>query len=205
MVNVFYLTENEVAYLRDMLSDSQATVLWLYAPGFAAPGRLDPRQMERLTGFTFNILEEPGPMMIRSDMAEGGEEISIRFGTKKERYPRFAVADPDAEALGYWVDRHEVAWAWKELEGWNSVYIGAAPIPVEVLRWLGRKAGVEFWSTQPDIVKATQDAAMIVATQEGRRILRLPAPMACMDGGSIGIEHPIDMDFGEVKVFIAPP
>ena len=203
MVNVFYLAEDEATYLRDILRDSQATVIWFYAPGFVTPKGLDLKQMERLTGFNFSVIEEPGPMMIRSDIEETDERITLRFGVKKHYYPRFSIVDKDCRALGYWTDGNEVAFAWKELDGWNSVYIGAAPIPVEILRWLARKAQADLWSTQPDIIKATRDAAMIVATQEGKRVLRLPKPMACVDGGPMGIEHHLEMDFGEVKILTA--
>ncbi|MGH7456842.1 MAG: hypothetical protein ACRENG_36165, partial [bacterium] len=177
MVNLFYLTSDEVSFLREILRNSGITVVWYYAPGFVTPEKLDLAQMERLTGFRFNLITAPGPMLIQAR-----SDHDLQFGVKSPQYPRFGVKDQEAMALGYWTDCHEVAFAWKEFEGWNSVYVGSAPLPVEILRWLTKRAGAELWSTQPDIVMATQDAAVIVATSEGERTLTLPKPMAALDG-----------------------
>ncbi len=197
MVNIFYLTEEEVYFLKEIFKNSGSTVIWFYAPGFVNPERLDLAQMERLTGFKFKIIEEPRPMMIRCQF----DSIKLSFGTKKERFPRFAVIDDNAETLAFWEDRSEVAFAWKEIDGWNSVYVGTAPLPVEILRWLAQKSGAKLWSTEPDIVRATEDAAMIVATQKGIRTLNLPKSMRDIDTGKIAVEHYLNLETGEVRIF----
>jgi hypothetical protein len=43
---------------------------------------------------------------------------------------------------------------------------------------------------------------MIVATDDGERIVRFPAPMAPVEGGSAKREHRLNMRFGDVKVFV---
>ncbi len=201
MVNLFYLTAEEVAYLREILRNSRATVVWYYAPGFVTPEKLDLAQMERLTGFRFNLIAEPGPMLIQARLDDDHAPIDLQFGVKQRRHPRFGVKDQDAAALGYWTDCNEVAFAWKEVEGWNSVYAGSAPLPVEILRWLARRAGAELWSTQPDIVMATQDTAMLVATSEGERTFTLPKPMAALDGEQMRQVYDLNVEMGEVKIF----
>jgi ABC-type enterochelin transport system ATPase subunit len=81
------------------------------------------------------------------------------------------------------------------------VYVGAAPLPAEILRWLALRAGAELWSTQPDIVMATQEAAMIVATSEGERTFTLPKPMAVFDGEEMRQVYDLNMEMGEVRIF----
>ena len=201
MPNVFYLTSEEVTSLRNILKDSNTTVVWYYAPGFVAMEKLDLNQMERLTGFNFKVIEQPGPMMIRSNIKEDAHKIEMEFGVKKQQYPRFSVIDNDRHTLGYWVDNDEVAFAMKEFDGWTSVYVGAAPLPVEILRWLAIKSNADIWCDKPDIINATIDAVMIVATEKGDRILRLPKPMVSIDGGQAAVEHFLSMDLGEVKIF----
>jgi hypothetical protein len=197
MVNLFYLTEKEVDVLREIFKNSSATVVWFYAPGFVSSEKLDLEQMERLTGFKFKVNDQPGPMLIRCQF----DNIELTFGTRKERFPRFVVADKKAEPLGFWADRNEVAFAWKEVEGWNSVYVGTAPLPVEILRWLTQKSGARLWSMKPDIVRATEDAAMIVATEDGERLFHLAKEMKEVDSEKLEKEHRLNLEMGTVRIF----
>ena len=77
MINLFYLTEKEVDDLLDIFENSNAYVVWFYAPGFVSPDKLNLAQMERLTGFRFKVLTEPGQMLI--DAAIPNTEIQLRF------------------------------------------------------------------------------------------------------------------------------
>ncbi len=197
MVNLFYLTEKEVHYLREIFKNSDATIVWFYAPGFVNPEKLDLEQMKRLTGFNFKIIEEPAQMMIRCQF----NDVKLTFGTKKERFPRFSVVDDKAEPLGFWTDRDEVAFAWKEMDGWNSVYVGTAPLPLEILRSLAQKSGAKLWSTKPDIVRATEDTAMIVATETGGRMFHLAKQMKDVENGKMAKEHHLKLEMGEVRIF----
>ncbi len=201
MVNLFNLTPDEVSRLKAFLKNSGMTIVWYYAPGFIAPNKLDLKQMEELTGFRFKILKEPGPMLIRSAIEENNQPIKMLFGVKANRSPRFAVVDSESQSLGTWQDNNEVAFAIKELEGYKSVYVGTAPLPAQILRWLAQQAEVPLWSSKPDIIRATRDTAMIVATEKGERKLTLPKPMVSIEGGKAAREHLLDMDFGEVKIF----
>jgi hypothetical protein len=205
MVNLFYLTEDEVSSLREILQNSRAMVVWYYAPGFVIPSRLDLEQMERLTGFRFKIITEPGPMLIRSHLKNRDESIDVQFGVKQSRFPRFGVQDEEAIALGYWIDCREIAFALKKYDGWNSVYVGSAPVPVEILRWLANQAGADLWSTLPDIVVATEDAAMIVATSTGERKLSLPKPMAGLGSDEVRRQYDLKMEMGDLKIFTEAP
>jgi len=201
MPNLFYLTGDEVTLLRTILKDSGTTVVWYYAPGFVTPKKLDLKQMERLTGFYFNIIEEPGPLMIDSKIDKAG--IEMKFGVNKPQYPRFSVTDKNVEVFGHWTDRKEVAFAMKEFDGWKSIYLGAAPLPIEILRWLAEQADVRIWCSKPDIVYATLDAVMIVATEKGERELKFTEPMLSTEGGNFAKIYRLDMEFGGVRIFTA--
>ncbi len=199
MTNLFYLTNGEIESLHALLKNSNATVVWYYAPGFIAPDKLDLSRMERLTGFRFRFTSSPGPMLIRSEWKD--KKAGLLFGVKQHEYPRFAVCDEEATALGYWHDCEEVAFASKPYQGWNSVYAGSAPLPVEILRELAQRSGAALWSTQPDIVIAAEDAAMMVATTEGERTLTLPKLMTCLESGETQCNHLLNLELGEVRFF----
>jgi len=203
-VNTFLLTAEETAQLRANLRDSGTTVVWYYAPGFITPDRLNLAQMEQLTGFTYDVLETPGPMMIHGRMKGSGADVDMSFGVNESHYPRFVVKEKGVEILGEWSDGVGTAFAVKAHEGYTSVYVGTAPLPVQLLRLLAERAGVRMWSSMNDIIYATEDAAMIVATQSGARTLTLPKPMISMDGGSPSRVHNLQMDTGDVGIFLTP-
>jgi hypothetical protein len=202
MVNLFTMDQAEANRIRTMMEGSGATVVWYYAPGYITPDRFDLGQMERLTGFRFEVLLEPGPMQIRVE-STGKVEATV-FGTRKPQKPRFAVLDTDAEVLGRWVDNSRPAFVRKAEKGWTSVYVGAAPLTVDVLRSLAQDAGVALWSDRTDIVYATRDAATVIATEEGERTLTFPKAMRPVEGGDASMIHRVTMAFGDVRVFIAP-
>ena len=202
MVNLFTMDRAEADRIRGMMEGSGVTVVWYYAPGFIAPDKFDLEQMQGLTGFQFEILSEPGPMQIRLERT--GEGRTTLFGTRKAQKPRFAVRDPDVEVLGRWIDNDRPAFVRKAEKGWTSVYVGAAPMTADVLRTLVEDAGLPLWSDRPDIVYATRDAVTVIATAQGERTLRFPRAMRPVDGGAPSMIHRVTMDFGEVRLFIAP-
>jgi hypothetical protein len=205
MVNTFFLTSEEVKQLQDLFRGSGVTVVWYYAPGYIGPDHFEPKQMEALTGFTFKRIDEPGPMMIRCLIDDAGTKFFRDFGVKKPHYPRFAVVQREKDGVrvhGRWTDNGEIAFASKEHDGFTSFYAGTGPLPVEVLRWMATKAGVKMWSSKPDNVRASEGAAMIVASDNGERLVRFPAPMASIEGGTAKREHRLTMEFGEVRVFV---
>jgi beta-galactosidase len=203
MVNTFTMNSAEVDRMRGMLEGSGTTVVWYYAPGYITPEKLDLEQMQRLTGFKFEMLPDPGPMQIRTVATADGR--STVFGTKKHQKPRFAVLDKDVKVLGHWVDNNRPAFVKKAEKGWTSIYVGAAPMTAEMLRVLLQEAGVGLWSNQADIVYATKDAAAVIATVAGDRTLTFPKPMVSVEkGGEASQVHKVMMEFGETRVFIAP-
>jgi hypothetical protein len=202
VVNAFLLLPEEADRIRDLLRGSGCLVIWYYAPGFITPDRLDLEQMEGLTGFHFSILEEPGPMMIRTDAGE--KEFPPAFGVDEKHYPRFTVLDAGVEVLGEWSDGSGVGFALREYEGHTSVYVGTAPVPSGVIRTLAHRAGVRLWSSKQDIVYATHDAAMLVATEPGSRTFTLPRPMTASGGGPATEKHQLDLQYGDVRIFHVP-
>ncbi len=205
MVNTFSLLPDEVQQLQTLFEGTGATVVWFYAPGYIGERRFEPAQMEKLTGFAFKRIDSPGPMMIRCTIEENDLKFFREFGVAKHHYPRFAVLPRKGEVVrihGTWSDNDEIAFASREYNGFTSVYAGTGPLPVEVLRWLAGRAGVRLWSSKPDNVRATRDAAMLVASDEGERVLRLPRAMAPAQGGVAATEHRLSMEFGEVRLFV---
>ncbi len=203
VVNSFLLSPEECERLRSALRGSGTTVVWYYAPGFVRPDRLDLRQMEQLTGFTYSVKESPAPMLIRSTRSDGTGGVQRSFGVSDAHYPRFVVSDRNAEILGEWSDGAGPAFARTSHDGYTSVYVGSAPVPADILRELAQRAGVSMWSSRKDIVCGTHDAAMLVATDKGERTLTLPRPMRRLGGGDPAAVHRLTMETGDVEIFAA--
>ena len=198
--NWFLMDPDTVEDLHTKLKGSGATVVWYYAPGLLTPDGVDLDQMARLTGFSLRELVDPGVMMIQAKIPDGPE---MSFGVMSPEYysPRFAINDPESETLGTWAGRGGPAFARKTMDGWTSVYVGTAPLPVEILRWLAAEAGVESWADRPAIVQATRGAAMVVATEAGPHTVTLPVSMRTEDGEEQRREHQIELAFGDVRLF----
>ena len=200
--NAFMLSTKEIDDLRAMLAGSGVTVVWYYAPGLLGPEGADPARMRRLTGFTFRPLDDPGPLLIDVERPDGA---SSRFGVMSPAYyhPRFAVRDEDVEVLGRWTTPRRPALARKPMDGWTSVYAGAAPLPAALLRRLASDAGARLWTDRPAVVAATRGSAMLVATEAGLHTLSLPVPMRAEGAGPLRTEYTFHLNFGEVKLFSA--
>jgi hypothetical protein len=203
MVNTFFLDRSECDGLTALFKESGATVVWYYAPGFVAPEKFDREAMERLTGFQFTVNDTPGPLSIRLETRNTGMPAEMTFGLKKHHAPRFVVQETTGmQTLGYWSDTGDIAFAETQMDGWRSIYTGAAPLPVEVLRVIAAKAGVRLWSSEADVVRATRESAMVVATKDGERTVEFLRPMKDEAGGEATLRHVLTMKFGEVKMFV---
>ncbi|MBN1543531.1 hypothetical protein JW992_15425 [candidate division KSB1 bacterium] len=201
MVNVFYLTDDQIQRLKSLLRDSGMTVVWFYAPGFIHPDRLDLARMQDLTGFEFEIKSNPGSMLIRTVAEEGERDSEIVFGVDEKRAPRFVVKDAD-QVLGVWHDSGEPAFAEKSVEGYRSVYLGSAPAPTAVLRRLAQNAGARLWSSEPDLVMACRDIAAVVATTPGQRTLALPEPLHHVRSAVTDRGFTYNAEYGQVDLFV---
>jgi hypothetical protein len=207
--NTFLLTPREVDALHERLAGSGATVVWYYAPGLLQPDRVDLSQMERLTGFRFEELHDPGALMIDALEPDGQRKP---FGIKSPLLynPRFAVKGGEAdgaETLGWWAGTEQVAFARRAMDGWTSVYVGTAPLPASVLRRLAADAGAGSWTDRPAVVTASRAGAMVVCTDRegapGPLTVTFPFPVRDEAGGPPRTSYSLPMAFGDVRLFTA--
>jgi len=198
MVNTFSLTPDECQRLQELFTDSGATVVWYYASGYVSSDALDLDQMNRLTGFTLRPTTD-GTMLIDSNIED------TRFGVDESQSPRFSVSDGDVEVLGTWVDTCEIAFARRLVNGYQSVYVGSAPLPPNILRRLARDSSASLWSDSDDIVMGTEDTAMLVATSARRRELTLHKPMSRVGSANAARTFELNMEEGDVEIFTHRP
>lgn len=177
--NAFYLTAEQRETIRRKCCRDGHTVVWLYAPGYISPDGLSDQAISDLMQMQVREIAEPGPLTIQvtdpgSALTRGAEAA---FGLRRPRSPRFAVTDPEARALGVWQGGADCGLAVKRLPDWTSVYAGAGPLPIRLLRNLAAEAGVPLYSDHPDVVYANAGYLVLVANGDGERTVALPRRM----------------------------
>jgi hypothetical protein len=195
--NLFYLPDDELVSLRNKIEGTGTTLVWFYGPGIVSDSGLDARRVSDLMGMEVKLDSNPGSMMIASTVV-ADEPI---FGADSTQSPRLIVTDDSAEILGRWTDTRETAFARKSAGGVTSVFVGSAPLPVGTLRQLCIDAGARLWSTENDIVVASRDWTMIVATTDGDRSVKLHRPLRSLDDGSVEHEFIMRAHQGQVSLF----
>ncbi|HOX86798.1 MAG TPA: hypothetical protein PKW76_14850 [bacterium] len=202
MVNLFYLQDEQVKRLHRLAENSGITVVWYYAPALLRPDRIDLERMQALTGFHFQVLDEPGSMLIQTTITASDWKGQMVFGVDEQRWPRFAVQDNDADIWGVWQDNGLAAFACKTVQGYHSVYLGSAPLPAHVLRWLAVRSGAQLWSSEPDLVMASRDVVATVAESPGRRTISLPYDLYHVRSTATDREFTFAAEYGQVDLFV---
>ena len=124
------------------------TVLWLYAPDYAANGENDPARIGDITGM--HVSEVPD---------SPGKLIWNGVPTVETASPYFVIDDEDAEIKARFEDG-SAAVAEKDIDGCRSIYAALYDLPSDLLRTLMRESGVFLYSENP-MVYAYANTAFI--------------------------------------------
>ena len=134
MLNAFHLSIEERERLQARFTEEQASVIWLYAPGYF---RDEPRTDHVST--TARITVEPfeKPERAGSRMAIDGRWIrqNETFGYRGVLAPLFYINDNDADVIALFEGSNKPSAAFKTLpEGWTSVLVTEAGMAPQLLR-----------------------------------------------------------------------
>jgi hypothetical protein len=152
------------AAIHERLCNSGKSALWLYAPAYATNGQLSTSAIQNATGICVNeqILSNGG--IVCADSV-------IDYGLDA---PYFNVDDPNATPLAYF-ENGTVAVAYRELEGYCSVYASTCNLPSALLRQIATDAGAFVYSDNNRVYVYPNSASVGVynATDEDA-IIHLP-------------------------------
>ena len=176
--NAFRLTQSERRVLRARLAREGACAIWLYAPGYFDEQRSATAGITEITGIR---ITDAGPGGTAARYALDGTYLKqgSTWGDTAPWSPRFAVDDPDADALAQYVDDGRVCVAIKpQPDGWTSILIATPEITAALLAELlsileqpilvQAEDGASF-----DTVFSSQDLLAVHAGTSGRRIVNL--------------------------------
>lgn len=134
-LNQYDLPDATMEYIYNKVKKSGKTILWMYAPGYVNQGVLSGKRLSQIVGM--NIISndvQPGRLLYKKECVDYPLAA-----------PYFSVFDNTVNILSCF-ENGTVAAAWKEIEGYKSVYVATCNLPAELLRDIAKIAGVFVYS-----------------------------------------------------------
>lgn len=174
-LNQYELTEESRARIESVCRRPGKTILWLYAPDYAANGENSAERISAVTGIAAAESENnPGRLMWN-----GGAALSAPA-------PHFIIEDEDARVIARFEDG-SAAVAEREENGFKSVYAALHRLPSSLLRQLLRESGVFLFSEEASAYTYANSAFIgAYNASEQDMLLHVPEDGAYFD--SIGQE-----------------
>ena len=138
-LNQYDLTDTSRTRIEQICKTKGKTVLWLYAPDYAANGE---NSLARITGITGITVSEAG--------TNPGKLLWNDHPTFEAAAPHFVISDPGANVKARFEDG-SAAVAEKDLDGCRSIYAALYQLPSDLLRTLLRESGVFLYSAHPKV------------------------------------------------------
>ncbi len=196
--NCLYLSDKEREEIKAKLRKNNATAVFLYAGGIINPdkeNKLDPKNMQDLLGFNcselmeihrplFRFTEGAHPITENLDSAEFyGEFLKYRYtnenfvgeGYMRSRLLPMVYADDDScTVLARFLTNNKPAVAYKENDGYNTVYYGAKYINNDIVREIARYAGCHIYEETGHVLHANNNFITLHAAHSGSVTINLP-------------------------------
>lgn len=200
-LNLWYITPEKLALLREKILRDGNAVAWQYAPGYLSPRGASADAMAELTGMEFDV----DPIRWEHLIAVCDWQHALTrdlpadcaFGTARRYGPVFRVKPGSARQLGYLLlsqGRHETGLAVKafgrgarrsaEPRGpgdFVSIFCEAPLMPAGLVRNIARLGGAHVYSEQNDVLYAGRGILAVHAAKPGMRRLRLPRASTVWD------------------------
>jgi hypothetical protein len=153
-LNLNWVTPERLALIQSKYQRDDKTLLWWYAPGYLGPEGASLERMAALTGMQLtreadawplfsHVVTREHPITRASDPTDWivSSPDRLDFGTYNRIGPRFYVDDAEAQTLGIDLMTDKPNFAVKQMNGWNSIYVGAPELPASYLRRIMQWSG----------------------------------------------------------------
>lgn len=134
-VNQYDISKKKKTLIEEKCKKAGKTVLWLYAPDYANSGNIN----------TENILKITGINTAESEVSNGKVVYDNQVFDYKISAPYFSIEDKNCETLAKF-ENGKVAAAYKEIDGFKSVYVSTCNLPSKLLKEIAKLAGVFIYS-----------------------------------------------------------
>lgn len=147
MGNAFDLSDAQAVALRKRLEADTATIVWLYAPNCFGPKGFDPARAEAACGIAMGAKDG-------KQGSQGKGLLDTRaWGWANPITPRPIIADPAAEAIGYYADGGAISAAVKKVGKGRSIVLADMAITADVLRAIFENAGIHIWTRGREVIQ----------------------------------------------------
>jgi len=165
-LNQYELTGETRARIEALCRKKGKTVLWLYAPDYAANGENSVRRISDVTGITTAETDHNPGRLVWKDIP-----------TFSAAAPHFVIDDAEAEIVARFEDG-SAAVAKKEKDGFTSIYAALWRLPSDLLRSLLEASGIFLYSHDPlvytyanaaflGVYNATEEDAVLSVPEDG--------------------------------------
>ena len=177
VLNAVSMSEATREALYRQAARNQATVLLLYAPGYAGERDLDVSRLAHMTGMQLAV--EAGPASPDYRLEPGhplarGPDPAQPLCPGPELAPRPVIMDSEAEVIGRFADTGAVALARKPDRGVTVLYCSSVNVPAPLLRAIAREAGAHVYTESGDSLYTDGQYLALHAASDGTKTVRLP-------------------------------
>jgi len=224
MANVYCLTDDECTAVYRKAARNNATVLWMYAPGFIDEKASGERSVmavaniSRTTGMVVEMIDHtffPHFKVEGSTKRYGVIDQDVHSNIWLDRplvfapyvNPGFRIVDPSVTVLGRYCSDGSAALAEKIVDGVKSVYCTAPVVQFDLLAKIAAKAGCHIFSWGGDVLYSDENYVSLHAKDDGRRQIRLKgkcSPYEVYEHKAYGRDADVievDMKKGETKTW----
>jgi uncharacterized protein (TIGR03437 family) len=188
--NAFSLSDSQMTAIRTRLQSEGATAIWQYAPGYIGPSGPDSSQSQALTGIQLAAAS--------GYSGSTGDSLmeNIVWGWAWETpwdvlSPRLIVTDPNVTGLGHYWSDSAVSTSVKQVNGFNSVFVGDVGWNTQMLTQLLTMAGVHIWTVDDDVIHTDGSYLVVHAGAAGQQDISLPAGVTASSfRGTVLATHP---------------
>lgn len=181
-LNTYHIGDQDRIRIEQKVKKNGRVVVWCYAPGLFNRNKRTPEGMRTLTGIRIDEGDETliEPRQVLSEqgiqrLTQAGERTeTTEFGMNGKVCKLFYVNDPEAVPLARLKASGEVTMAWKQMDGWVSIYTLNPVLTPEIIRAWARKAGIHIYSDSNDTFYANKSYLTVNAAAAGSRVIKLP-------------------------------
>lgn len=200
MLNIYHLSDEEREAVKAKARRNNATVLWLYAPGFVNPDT-DPvmcaENISRTVGMKVNMINETFFPHFRVNPASH-PALALASATRRYGYidrdvhsniwisptvlppvyvnPGFTIEDENAVVLGRYCHNGLPAMAMTEQEGFRSIYCATQVVRSDLLASIAAWSGCHLFANAEDVLYANESFVCVHASSDGKKTIRFKKP-----------------------------
>lgn len=193
-LNTFVMDEKKRRLIKDQVASNNRHLVWTYAPGYIKGNDIDLNLVSRLTGIslkTENYSETP-EIIVDPKFAQAEPQKA-----KGPYHPIFVINDPFAKTLGKYKELDKPALGYREFDHWTSWYSGVPITDHRVFRAIFKKAGVNIFTHEKDVIYAGGGLLMVHTTKPGPREIKYKDKTYNLDFKTAPATKVIDLETGE--------